>query len=308
MSSTEAAATRPPRALQILGILAAIGLGVVWWSAAFVKSADPSAYVAEITEYDILPASLSVVQAYGFLVVELLLGAMLILGVWRRGAAAVSVALLLVFVGATAWAFSQGNITSCGCFGKSAARSPVQFFVQDALFILAGVAAFLWAPRSAAPSWRRALFVVLAPVLVALPFAGPHLPVDAWVTPVKPGADLSNFAVDGLRHPLNDGDVLLALLGPGCDLCDRSMEALDALATAKDVPGVVGVFAGGSRDKRTFILEHVPTYPVGHTPEKVMRQYYRKLPVFALLRDGVVQKAWWGSPPALEELRSLAAN
>jgi putative oxidoreductase len=49
--------------------------------------------------------------------IELLTGALLVMGLWRREAAAVAAAMLVSFVVAVSWALANGiDIANCGCF------------------------------------------------------------------------------------------------------------------------------------------------------------------------------------------------
>jgi len=233
------------------------------------------------------------------------LGAAVILHVSPRLGTSGLLLLLLFFIAATAIAWSQGNVKECGCFGRTASRGPLGVIVEDALFLVLGVAALRWMKPVGAPRPRWIAFLLLLPLLLALPWVGPRLPVDRWVTPVSPGADLSNIAIDGLRKPVQEGYVLLAMYGADCPACVQSLPVLDGIAQAeKGRLQVVAVLAGDQRAARAFRMEHVPTFPIGYSPESVLRQYYRQVPVFVLLEEGVVKQAWWRRPPERSELAS----
>ncbi|MCA9727784.1 MAG: hypothetical protein KC729_08885, partial [Candidatus Eisenbacteria bacterium] len=237
-------------------------------------------------------------------VVELALGMCAILQVARRRAVAALMGLLVVFIVATIWAWSHGNAESCGCFGRAAARGPQAVIIEDLLFLALGAVAWFLPGITAWAGFRRLAAAVAIPIMISLPFWLPQAAIDAWVTPVKPGADLSDIAVDGIRVPVTQGRVLLALFSSDCEACDRSIPILDEIAGTDGAPTVAAVLGGDNQSRRAWVLEHVPAFPVGHTPMKALRQYYRRLPVFILMKDGIVERAWWVDPPRVSDVVS----
>lgn len=295
--------SRRDRWLSLLGSLSGIALGLVFIAAAGIKATDPGLFATQITSYGFTPASLGPALAYLLILVELVLGVAVVVQVAPRLGTTALLALLGVFIVATAIAWSQGNVRECGCFGRAAARGPLGVILEDILFVALGVLALRFRKATAAPRPRWILFLLLLPLTLAAPWVGPRLPVDRWVTPIAPGADLSNMAVDGLKVPLQEGLVFLALLGTDCAPCIAALPTLDEIAQAeKGRVEVVGVLAGDQRAARAFRMDHVPSFALGYSPESILRQYYRKVPVFVLLDAGRVTKAWWQKPPSREEI------
>ena len=291
------------RWLSVLGSLSGIALGLLFVVAALIKSADPALFASQISGYELTPESWSSFLAYFLILLELVLGASVILQVSPRIGTTALILVLLFFIGATAIAWSQGNVKQCGCFGRASSRGPLGVILEDTLFIVLGIAALRWGKPLPGLRKRWIAFLLLVPALVALPWIGPRLPVDRWVTPIGPGADLSNIAIDGLKKPVQEGRVLLAMYGQDCPACVESLPLLDEVAREeKEKVQVVAVLAGDQRAARAFRIEHVPSFPIGYSPETVLRQYYRQVPVFVLLEDGVVKKAWWRKPPERGEL------
>jgi hypothetical protein len=241
--------------------------------------------------------TISLPMAYGFIVLELLLGMAAILQIARKRAVISIMALLVIFIFATAWAWAHGNAEQCGCFGRAAARGPQGVIFEDLLFLFIGAVALACPSFTGWRTLRRSAFAVLTPILLSMPVWMPGAAIDAWVTPIKPGADLRDMAVDGIRFPIAEGRTFLALFGPDCEACDRSIATLDRIAGLEGGPTVAAVFAGDNQARRAYVLEHVPAFPIGYSPEKALRQYYRRLPVFVLMNEGIVERAWWIEPP-----------
>lgn len=301
----QASAPRPPGGDALWRRLAPLGgmaVGGVYLAAALIKGLDPGLFIQQVRDYQILPGALAPAAAYGFLIVEGLLGLALLLRVWTRGALLLGGALMLLFIAATGWAWAHGNASSCGCFGRLASRGPGAVILEDTLFL--GLLAFSWVGYrpGAPPDWRRRLLLALAPVALVYPWLGPRLPLDSLATAVGPGTDLSDLAADDLKFPLDDGRVLVALVGKDCAACDRALPGLAALADLENGPRVTAIFAGDRKEKFEWRNEHVPPFPVAHAPAKTLRQYHRKLPVILLLDGGKVQKVWWRGVPAPADL------
>jgi uncharacterized membrane protein YphA (DoxX/SURF4 family) len=101
----------------------AIALGAVFVYASFDKIAHPLDFARIVYRYRLAgpTARLGVVPANTWAVVlpwiELVTGVLLVTGLWRREAAAVAGALLVVFLAAVAYVLWQGiDVAHCGCF------------------------------------------------------------------------------------------------------------------------------------------------------------------------------------------------
>jgi uncharacterized membrane protein YphA (DoxX/SURF4 family) len=108
--------------------LAAFVLGAVFLYAAFPKIREPREFTRIVYHYRLVGPNhtLSPAVANVFSVtlpwVEAAVGLALVVGLWRREAALVTAALLVMFMGAVGWAMAQGiDVENCGCFSVSAA-------------------------------------------------------------------------------------------------------------------------------------------------------------------------------------------
>jgi uncharacterized membrane protein YphA (DoxX/SURF4 family) len=92
-------------------------LAAVWAWAALAKIADPDASVRAVRAYRILPEGMAELVGWGLPFLELGLAVLLAAGLATRFAAAVSAALLVVFMAAIVSAWARGLRIDCGCFG-----------------------------------------------------------------------------------------------------------------------------------------------------------------------------------------------
>ena len=130
-------------AVLILRIL----LGGVFAYAAWLKLREPWALFAiSIDSYQVLPAWAVELVARGLPWFELLLGVLLIAGVWRRISTATTTLLLALFFSLMIRALAKGLDIDCGCFGPGEHISWVTLLRDGALLaasLLLTVKAFL---------------------------------------------------------------------------------------------------------------------------------------------------------------------
>lgn len=92
-------------------------LAGVWLAAGAAKVGDLAASGRAVHAYRLTPYDVSVVLGAALPMVELVLAALLLVGVATRVAAAASALLLAAFVTGIASAWARGLRIDCGCFG-----------------------------------------------------------------------------------------------------------------------------------------------------------------------------------------------
>ena len=110
--------------LDVVGLLARLGLGVVWLLSGIPKAANPRDTIVAVRAYDLLPRSLVEPVAGILPFLEIALGLLLIVGLATRLVAVLSAVVLIVFIGAVISAAARGLSIDCGCFGGGGAVAP----------------------------------------------------------------------------------------------------------------------------------------------------------------------------------------
>src|SRR6266849_815504 len=109
---------------RVLALLLRIALGAIFVYAAWSKLKDPWALFAmAIDSYQVLPTWAVESLARTLPWIELLIGALLIVGRWMRVSTAAASLLLLVFFSLMVRAYVKGLEINCGCFGPGEALS-----------------------------------------------------------------------------------------------------------------------------------------------------------------------------------------
>ncbi len=138
-----------------MGLLARLVVGGVWLWAGLIKLPHPEASVTAVRAYQLLPLEVVPVVGRALPIIEVLVGALLVLGVLTRFSGLLSALLQLAFVIGIASVWWRGIAIECGCFGdggavaweKARAQYPWEIARDLGLFLLS--AYLVWRPRTA---------------------------------------------------------------------------------------------------------------------------------------------------------------
>jgi uncharacterized membrane protein YphA (DoxX/SURF4 family) len=126
----------------------------IWLVAGIAKVADLTAFKQEVAAYDVVPP-LAEPIAYGLPFVEIGLGIYLALGLLVRPAAALSFALMLLFIGVQAQAWARGLSIECGCFGGLSKETVgAGTIVRDVLLAIPSLVLLVKPARHLSLDWR----------------------------------------------------------------------------------------------------------------------------------------------------------
>jgi len=103
--------------LDLIGLLARLGLAAVFLFSGLSKAVDPRETRVAVRAYDLLPESLVGAVAGVLPYLEIALGLLLVLVMVVRWTAVAAAVLLLVFIGGVISAAARGLSIDCGCFG-----------------------------------------------------------------------------------------------------------------------------------------------------------------------------------------------
>lgn len=104
-----------------VGLLARIVLGLVLIVAGGLKVTSPLAAARATQAYQILPFDVAGYIGMALPIVEIILGVLLLVGLFTRPAAIAGTLLMVLFVGAIASVWARGINIDCGCFGDGGA-------------------------------------------------------------------------------------------------------------------------------------------------------------------------------------------
>ena len=141
---------------RVIILVARLFLGGVFVFASIDKILHPAAFAEAVYNYQVLPDSLINLAAIVLPWLELVLGSLLIIGVWLPGSVIVSNLLLLTFIGVLIYNTSRGLDIHCGCFSTEPSGDPLSIWTiaRDAFFLVPAVY-LLFANRIPEPAFEQ---------------------------------------------------------------------------------------------------------------------------------------------------------
>ena len=132
-----------PQFVKFSRLLVRVALGILFVFAGVTKAYDPGAFAIEIQRYNLIPWTPGALASVYLPWLEILVGALLVLKKFERGALLLITCLLLVFTFALASATFRGLGIDCGCFGKAFMATGTIFPLVRNILLLA-CTGFLW--------------------------------------------------------------------------------------------------------------------------------------------------------------------
>jgi DoxX. len=102
---------------DVFGLLARLILGIVLIWAGVAKVTKPALSARAVRAFQILPYDFAGYVGYALPVVEILVGLLLVAGLFTRASAVVGGLLMLAFIIGISSAWAHGLALDCGCFG-----------------------------------------------------------------------------------------------------------------------------------------------------------------------------------------------
>jgi uncharacterized membrane protein YphA (DoxX/SURF4 family) len=102
---------------DLIGLLARLILGVVLIWAGAAKVTHPAVSAQAVRAYQLLDYNVAGYVGYALPVLEILVGLLLVAGLFTRVSAAVGGLLMLAFIFGISWVWAHGYALDCGCFG-----------------------------------------------------------------------------------------------------------------------------------------------------------------------------------------------
>jgi len=261
-------------------------VGLVLLVSGLQKSFEVDLFIRQIGDYDIISNPvLILLGAWGIIIVEFCLGTALILNYRPKIAIPPAVLLLLVFIGATGWAWYTGATDDCGCFGSWVERTPAEAMIEDIVFL--GFLLFGWVFNKTSRNWpfhlKEGLLALALIIGFTLPLLTGTLPdrINRLISgPVEEGKEI--FNLHGFSsHDLSKGRYLVVVMATDCSHCRALMEDLIIIGDEDELPPVIALVMNDEEQIEDFIDEFDLEFGLYQVPDD---DFWR------LLEDGEIPR------------------
>ncbi len=203
-----------------------LALGTVFLISAITKLQNQALFVDTVVRYDLLPVGLAEVYGHALPWVEFVVGAALVLGVFTRLAAGLSILMAVSFIIGGIYSLYRPNVELCGCFGDLLALTHAQAIAVD-VAMLGTAALLIWQRHKAEIAGIGFLFgrnvkdtrAGMKTVLAAL----------ALCLVVVISAPFATGAGGQLLPDPEDGKPELIIFWDGCDTCPFDWDTWERL-------------------------------------------------------------------------------
>jgi uncharacterized membrane protein YphA (DoxX/SURF4 family) len=130
---------------QWVGLLARLVVASFLIVAGYLKFSDPAGNVRAVRAYRLLPEAVVPTVGHALPTIELILGFLLLLGLFTRYAAVVTGLFFLAFIIGISSAWARGLEINCGCFGNGGVPAdPQRQYALDIVRDVALLALTVW--------------------------------------------------------------------------------------------------------------------------------------------------------------------
>jgi len=295
--------------LRVPRILA-IAVGLVLLISGLLKATDMDLFVRQIRDYGIISNHILVVlSAWGVLLAEFTLGTALIVSYRPKWSMPLTALLLLIFLGATTWAWVTGITEDCGCFGAWIERSPGEAVIEDLILLAALIPYWFRHGHSAKPRDYLKLCAVIVAFVTGLML--PILfgfPISRISAPLKESIDIEQEfpeIQDVVRMDLKHGTYLLILMSTDCLHCREAVGEINMWVEETDFPVLIALSADDTEQIRAFVKEFQPLYPIVQITKDVFWRLLGdgKVPRLILLHNREILKVWNEIIPDIDSVR-----
>jgi hypothetical protein len=291
--------------------LPAGAVGLILLIACLLKATDMELFIWQIRDYGIISQRIVLtLGAWGLIALECALGVGLLVFYRPRLILSLTALLLLIFVGATTWAWWTGATVDCGCFGAWLNHTPGEAVLLTLILLASTVLALAGYRHTQAPPTRAKAWAVATACLI-----GVTLPVAFGFTLSQTGQgqlktvemELSQSQIKGLEQfDLRRGAYLIILMDTGCLHCQESVPELNALAEEAGLPAVIALFMNEESERASFVEEFQPLFSIGQIERDTFWRLLDKgeIPRILLVNDSRVKKVWDETVPTAEMIRA----
>ncbi|MFC1493900.1 peroxiredoxin family protein [Thermodesulfobacteriota bacterium] len=287
-------------------------VGFILLISSLPKSFEMDLFIRQIGDYDIISHPLlTTFGAWCLVITEYTLGTALILNYRPRITIPPAVLLILIFIGATGWAWYTGATDDCSCFGSWVERTPGEAMVED--FFILGALIYSWFFNKTIKKWpfyiKESLIIVALLAGIVVPLLTGTLPdrINRLISgPVEEGKEV--FRLDDFSsYDLSTDRYLIVVMATDCSHCRALMEDLIFIGDDDELPPVVALVMNDEEQREDFIDEYELDFGLYQVADDDFWRLLEdgEIPRTILIDNGIIIKKWDFAFPDIESIKSL---
>ncbi len=216
----------PPWKTAVSHVAAAF-VALLFITAGVYKAVDPFG-VARMFEELLVPYQISLPLVLGLSIAETFAGVLILVPRFRRWGAAITSALLLIFMIYIGSHYSALVGKDCSCFPWVKRTVGPMFFVGDAAFLAAAMLAGLWGQPVSGKKRTAAVVLGAVAVFAGISFGSAMAHQSGTKAP-------DSVIVDGKPFSLQHGRIFIFFYDPACSHCDAAARSMSKMHWKSDV-------------------------------------------------------------------------
>ena len=280
--------------MRIFKLITRILVAVTFIVSALMKLTSIDSFEIYIYSFGFLKLNVAYLFARFVISFELLLGFMLLINLFAKKTAYISIAMLFGFIGFLLMLLLNKNGEHCHCFGDYIPLSHTFSIFKNIVLI---TLLFISLPKT---EWKMKYRYIVLPVLAIISLSIPLIvsPPDSfsisnYASKVSYNETLLNNYI--VENNYSEGNKVLCFYGTSCRFCKMASKKITVIAKSTDNPDIINNIFWGTPEKIELFYSETNSTVFDH---KIMEAKPflditdGKMPFIVLIKDGKVVKKY----------------
>lgn len=271
-------------------LMCVVGLSFIF--SAFIKLTGIDEFELYLFSQRIIGFDLSTIAARLIISGELILGIMLITGLYHKSIRFLTLGVLMVFSLFLVWKLFAGSYENCHCFGPAIDLKPGESLIKNAVLMLM---VFISGRRYSIRLPKTGLItagVALLAVAIPLVLSPPDIIYNRIYRPVEFKHGYERLQLSERSLPYNEGRRIILFFSPSCPVCRLAAKKAVIIAErTKTADRLIFYFFGSEEYVDEFRSETgIAEYPFAILPtQEIIEVTNGFFPTILFLEDGVIK-------------------
>lgn len=267
-------------------------VGLVFIVSALLKVLSIDSFEVYIYSFEVVRYDVALLLARLTIAVEILLGTLLILGIYIKKTVIVSLVLLSLFCVFIGYLLFTNNDEHCHCFGDFIQLSHTATLLKNLVFI--ALLLFIYNSIESNDKHKKWFLIVSFILSFSLPFifSFPHSAFNNRYTNNNDYNEVLLKEFINQEQEFAQGKQILCFFGTDCKFCKLASNKLSNIVADLNEHDIVKVVSWGTESAVANFYLKANSISFKHTflaPEKLLKITKGSVPLIILLEDGVIK-------------------